>query len=73
MGRYRTSLCSSPFSIVCHVSPRFGPPGTKIPGDIGPGDHLLQNCVLDKTVRIGDNGPVHILSWFSGSKSRDAL
>ena len=61
---------------VCHRD--FGPPGilvrgTKLPGDIGPEDHLLRNCALDKMVRIGDNGPVHILSWFSGSKSRDAF
>ena len=44
-------------------------PWTKIPGDIGLGDDLLQNCALDKMVHIGDNGPVHILSWFFGSKS----
>ena len=61
---------------VCHRD--LGPPGilvrgTKLSGDIGPEDHLLRNCALDKMVRIGDNGPVHILSWFSGSKSRDAF
>ena len=55
-------------SAVMGLSPRFW-----FARDFGPEDHLLRNYALDKMVRIGDNGPVHILSWFSGSKSRDAF
>ena len=41
--------------------------------DFSLGDYLLRNCALDEMVRIGDNGLVQILGWFSGSKSRDAF
>ena len=51
------------FGTACHRD--FDPPETlvrrtNIPRDFGLGDHLL---------RIGDNGLVQILGWFSGSKS----